>query len=97
MEHRGLIGAIGIALVSIGLSGLFAYSTAAFALTRTFHWLSSFAFAGEVVTAAGIGTLIVTVRLIIRRRQRLRRINEFTGSGIRLWTALKSMARRMGS
>jgi hypothetical protein len=48
MEHRGLIGAIGVALVSIGLSGLFAYSTAAFALTRTFDWLSSFALAGKL-------------------------------------------------
>ncbi|HVA69866.1 MAG TPA: hypothetical protein VNF08_00880 [Acidimicrobiales bacterium] len=81
MEHRGLIGALSVALISLGASLLIAYGTASYARGKEFDWLSGYSRVGEAVVLVGVILLAATVVLTERQKWKLRRIAELTGSG----------------
>ena len=81
MEHRGLLGALGVALLSLGASLLIAYGTASYARGREFEWLSGYSKVGEALALVGAILLVLTVILTERQKWKLHKISEFTGFG----------------
>ena len=81
MEHRGLLGAIGVALFSLGASLLIAYGTASYARGKEFEWFSGYSKVGEALVLVGVLFLILTVILIERQKWKLRQIAGFTSTG----------------
>jgi len=81
MEHRGLLGALSIAVISLGASLLIAYGTASYARGEEFDWGSGYVNVGEALVLAGVILLVATAILTERQKWRLRRIAAFTGTG----------------
>jgi hypothetical protein len=81
MEHRGLLGALGVALFSLGTSLLIAYGTASYAKGGEFQWFSGYSRVGEALALSGVILLIMTVILICRQKWKINKLAQFTGSG----------------
>ncbi len=89
MEHRGLIGAFGVGLVLTGITGGFAYGTAAYARGHEFDWGSGYVNTAEAVLFTGVALLALTAFLIVRARNRLREIGNFVLEGSKIRAVLE--------
>lgn len=81
MEHRGLLGALGVAVISFGASILIAYGTATYARGKEFDWVSGYVFVGEGIIFVGFALLVTTVILIERQKWKIRQLDAITGVG----------------
>lgn len=89
MEHRGLLGALSIALITFGASVLIAYGTASYARGREFDWGSGFSTVGVALVFVGAVLLAVTTSLIERHKWKLKNVAGLTGVGNELMDKLE--------